>query len=122
MGKYRDSIDIIADVLKAAAQGSGKTRIMYRANLSFKLLEKYLELTIGRGFLQFNSPKYEVTDRGKEFLERYNLFCDRYSKVQGSLKDLKGERESLYRSCLESQTSTKSNEPQWGDNDNKPSF
>src|SRR3989304_1871834 len=37
--KNRDRVRIVADLLEAAGSGSGKTKIMFGANLSFKLLE-----------------------------------------------------------------------------------
>jgi predicted transcriptional regulator len=104
MGKHRDGLDIVADVLKAAIEGAGKTRIMYRANLSYKLLGKYLEATVERGFLRSDGSRFELTESGKDFLERYDRFNDQYSKVQGSLKDLNGERQTLQRLCRESET------------------
>ena len=67
MVKYRDSLDLIAAVLGAASAGAGKTRIMFQANLSYKILSKYLELAVDNGFLTFNSPHYEVTKTGHEF-------------------------------------------------------
>ena len=45
MSKHRESLDIVADVLRAASGGAGITRIMYTANLSYKLVERYLKLT-----------------------------------------------------------------------------
>jgi predicted transcriptional regulator len=42
MGKYRDGLGIIADILHAAGSGAKKTRIMGVANLSYTLFEKYL--------------------------------------------------------------------------------
>jgi predicted transcriptional regulator len=99
MGKHREHIDIVADVLKAAGHGACKTRIMYRANLSYSLLEKYLEVAVGSGFLQANSSNYELTDSGKEFLDRYSRYSDRHLSVEGSLKDLNVERERLLLQC-----------------------
>jgi predicted transcriptional regulator len=56
MVKYRDSLDVTAAVLEAASAGARKTRIMFQANLSYKILGKYLELAVDNGFLTFNSP------------------------------------------------------------------
>ena len=95
MGKYRESLDIVADVLKAAGEGTSKTRIMYRANLSFSLLERYLELTMTNGFLMQDQTAYRVTESGKKYLERYNHYLNQYDKVRGMVSTLHGEREAL---------------------------
>jgi len=41
----------VADILEAANSGANKTHIMFGANLSFKLLEKYLGLVVDAGFV-----------------------------------------------------------------------
>ncbi len=35
--------------------GANKTRIMYRANLGFRLLEKYLAMAVNAGFVWVNA-------------------------------------------------------------------
>jgi predicted transcriptional regulator len=99
MVKYRRRFEIIADILKAAENGAKKTRIMYVANLSHMLLEKYLMKTINVGFIRFNNDGYEVTDKGQLFLERYAQFSSKYSKVQRELENMKFEMEVLERMC-----------------------
>jgi predicted transcriptional regulator len=51
VGKNRDRICLIASVVEAAHVSSTKTRIMFRANLSYQLLEKYLGTVINLGFI-----------------------------------------------------------------------
>ena len=46
MAKYRNGLSIIADILHVAGSGAKKTHIMYFANLSHELLEKYLSATV----------------------------------------------------------------------------
>lgn len=99
MVKYRDCLGIIADVLHAAGTGAKKTRIMYVANLSHDLLEKYLRETIDIGFLRLNSEGYEVTERGQAFLQKYSDFYSKYSKLENELQNAKFEREILERMC-----------------------
>jgi predicted transcriptional regulator len=99
MVKYRRRFEIIADILKAAENGAKKTRIMYVANLSHGLLEKYLMETINVGFIRFNSNGYEVTEKGRLFLERYTQFSSKYSKLQRELDNLRFEMEVLERMC-----------------------
>jgi len=99
MAKYRRRFEIIADILKAAGNGAKKTRIMYVANLSHRLLEKYLTETINVGFIRFNNDYYEVTDKGRLFLEKYEQFSSRYSKIQRELENIRFEMEVLEKMC-----------------------
>jgi predicted transcriptional regulator len=99
MGKYRDRLEIIADILNAAAGGAKKTKIMYCANLSYKLLEKYLEEAIRIGFMRFNNDCYEVTERGQALLEKYDQFSNKYSRIKIMIQGMMFERESLKRMC-----------------------
>lgn len=98
--KYRRGFEIIADILKAAKNGARKTRIMYIANLSHSLLEKYLAKTIDIGFIILNNDCYEVTERGQLFLERFEQFFSRYSRVQRELEKMRFEMEVLERMCM----------------------
>jgi len=97
--KYRDELGIVADVLHAAGNGAKKTRIMYIANLSHELLEKYLWATMQSGFLRSNDVGYEVTEKGLAFLEKYGDFSSKYSKLENELQSAMFEREILKRMC-----------------------
>jgi predicted transcriptional regulator len=99
MAKYRDGLGIIADVLRVAGRGAKKTRIMYVANLSHELLEKYLGMTVHSGFLRLNSDGYEVTEKGQVFLEKYLAFSSRSSKLENEFQSVNFERETLKRMC-----------------------
>ena len=99
MVKYRGRLEIIVDVLNVATRGAKKTKIMYVANLSYRLLEKYLEETVGLGFMCFNNNCYEVTERGRTFLEKYNDFSSRYQKVDSEFQRMLFERETLEKLC-----------------------
>jgi predicted transcriptional regulator len=99
MTKYRDGLGIIADILNAAGKGAKKTRIMGVANLSYRLFEKYLREIVQVGFLRLNNDGYEVTEKGHAFLEKYNDFSSRYSRLQNELQSAMYEREVLKRTC-----------------------
>ena len=99
MVKYRGRLEIIVDVLNVAANGAKKTRIMYIANLSYQLLEKYLEETVGLGFMCFSNNCYEVTEKGRTFLEKYSDFSTRYQKVDSEFQRMLFERETLEKLC-----------------------
>mgnify|MGYP002395611715 CR=1 FL=1 len=99
MVKYRRRFEIIADILNAADTGAKKTRIMYVANLSYRLLEKYLEETLKVGLIRLNNNGYGVTEKGRTFLERYSEFSSKYLKLNKELEALRFEREVLERMC-----------------------
>jgi len=99
MAKYRGRLEIIVDILNVASKGAKKTRIMYVANLSYKLLKKYLEETVELGFIYFNNQCYEVTEKGRTFLEKYNDFSSKYSKIDSEFQKMLFERETLEKLC-----------------------
>jgi predicted transcriptional regulator len=76
---YRDRLDIIADVLNVARQNPRKTQIMYGANLSYKVLQKYLAEVIDASLVSFDCARqfYTLTVKGERFLRTY----EEYSKV-----------------------------------------
>jgi predicted transcriptional regulator len=92
--QYRSRIAITADILEIAKLGSRKTRIMYQANLSFDLLQKYLELLVNQELLEVrNGPEksYITTETGKQFLEDYHeleKYSERAKSKKHALEDL----------------------------------
>jgi predicted transcriptional regulator len=99
MSKYRDNVEITAAILEISVSNSSKTRIMARANLSYKLLNKYLELTLDSGFIFFNGYTYQTTKSGQEFLSKYRLFNERFNKIQCSLAEINREHKALQSMC-----------------------
>jgi predicted transcriptional regulator len=68
----RDKIEIIADILKVALHGAKKTHIVYKANLNFNVLKKYIVRLEENGLLmQINGGQYITTQKGSQFLEQY---------------------------------------------------
>jgi len=68
----------MANILNEAVEGAKKTRIMYRCNLSYRQLQRYLKLLLGMGFLRAVSEKksskttfFETTEKGQDFLLAY---------------------------------------------------
>jgi predicted transcriptional regulator len=66
----RSSFDIIAEILITAKNGAKKTRIMYSCGLSYKFVQKYLNLLLETGLLRAGGTYY-TTDKGKGFLRKY---------------------------------------------------
>ncbi|MGI0037370.1 MAG: winged helix-turn-helix domain-containing protein [Nitrososphaera sp.] len=71
--KYRSRTDIAAAILEIALEGAIKTKIMYKAFLSFPQLKEYLGVLLEKGLLEHNAAeqKYRTTDKGKQYLKLY---------------------------------------------------
>ena len=84
MGSYRSRLDIIRDMLHVARQGAKKTQIMYQANLSFKLLTRYLNEVLEVCLIRFERRKrcYVLTRKGIEFLEKYKKYSRRNRRLE----------------------------------------
>jgi predicted transcriptional regulator len=72
--KYRSRTDIISQVLRVAAQGATKTRIMYSAFLSHDQLKEYLTILDHNGLLEYDEEtrKYHTTNKGRRLMQ----ICD----------------------------------------------
>jgi predicted transcriptional regulator len=73
--KRRDKLFIIAEILDIAKDGSLKTQIMYRANLSFTQLNEYLNfmlrISLLEKILENDKDTYRATEKGVDFIQRY---------------------------------------------------
>jgi predicted transcriptional regulator len=79
MTRRRSNVDIIADILRIARKGAKKTRIVYGANLNFKLLNEYLERLREAGLITNDSERRGVlktTDKGRKYLQHYEGFME----------------------------------------------
>lgn len=72
--KRRDKLCIIAEILEIAKEGTLKTQIMYKANLSFAQLNEYLRFMLKIKLVDklVNQGKdvYISTEKGLDFLQR----------------------------------------------------
>jgi predicted transcriptional regulator len=75
--KRRDKLRIIAEILEIAKEGTLKTQIMYKANLSFAQLNEYLKFMLKIKLLEKlveqGKDVYVATEKGLDFLQRQ---CD----------------------------------------------
>lgn len=100
MGKYRDRLQIIADILSVIRDGAKKTRIMYQANLSYTLLTNYLNEVVAAGLVSFGSEDcYILTRKGKEFLGMYGEHAKRCSKLEEQSNGVNEEKMALEKMC-----------------------
>lgn len=78
--KRRDKLSIIGEILEIAKQGTLKTQIMYKANLSFAQLNEYLKFMLSIKLIErlTNQGKevYLATKKGLDFLQRQNEIAE----------------------------------------------
>jgi len=69
-------MDIIADILRAANEGTKKTKIIFRARINSEQSKKYLSLMVRKGLIEAEKRgKYElyrVSEKGSKFLREYH--------------------------------------------------
>jgi predicted transcriptional regulator len=72
--KYRSRTEIVAMILEAANGGATKTKIMYKAFLSYAQLREYLSVLIENNLLEYleGSQTYKTTEKGLNFLKMHN--------------------------------------------------
>lgn len=74
--KRRDRLSIIAEILEIAKEGTLKTQIMYRANLSFAQLNEYLKFMLKiqllNKFVDNGKDIYAATHKGLDFFQRHS--------------------------------------------------
>ncbi|MEA3202279.1 MAG: hypothetical protein QOE90_3707 [Thermoplasmata archaeon] len=65
-GERRGEFDILVAILRLAAQGHGRTRIMYGANISHAMLRRYLDGLESKGFVARDGESYALTAKGEQ--------------------------------------------------------
>jgi predicted transcriptional regulator len=100
MSKYRDRLQIIASILLIASRRAKKTQIMYQANLSYKLLCRYLSEVQDAGLVCFeNEECYVLTAKGKEFLNKHGEYSKRCKSLEEHLNHVNHEKFVLEKMC-----------------------
>ena len=99
--KHRSGLEIVVDVLSIVTFRARKTRIMYQANLSYQLIEKYLGSLLERGLLRCEEDScYLITSKGKEFVQMYNEHVERCRRIGEDVDEARKERLTLENMCL----------------------
>ena len=72
--KRRDKLVIMTEIVGIAKNGTSKTHIMFKANLSFSQLNQYLDLLLQSGLIETVShgdrQVYRATSKGIDFMEK----------------------------------------------------
>ncbi|HXV88279.1 MAG TPA: winged helix-turn-helix domain-containing protein [Nitrososphaeraceae archaeon] len=72
--KYRSRTEIVSMILEAANGGATKTKIMYKAFLSYAQLKEYLSVLIENNLIEYleGSQIYKTSEKGFNFLKMHN--------------------------------------------------
>ena len=79
--KYRSRTDIVGLILEAANGGATKTKIMYKAFLSYAQLKEYLTVLLQNDLLEYDDETqlFRTTEKGLRLLQMYNQFDEMMS-------------------------------------------
>ncbi len=83
MNKKRSKLEIIRDILNVIKNRNGKikpTHILYKSNLSYSMMEEYLNELIEKEFIiemkKENNKTYSITEKGSTYLQKYKLISE----------------------------------------------
>jgi len=98
VSRHRSDLEIVRDILAVVSNVADvrKTHIMYRANLSYRLLEKYLDRILE---LRLVSPDdqgfYRLTDDGRSYLEECASLIGVSNEVREQFRTVESKRMAL---------------------------
>jgi predicted transcriptional regulator len=83
MQTKRTELEIARDILTIVRAKNGRikpTHILYKSNLSYRMMQEYLDKLIKKGFLievpLQKSKTYSITDAGRNFLVQYGVVTE----------------------------------------------
>jgi predicted transcriptional regulator len=91
----------MADILRVVSGNAKKTQIMYQANLSYKVLQKYLSYASESCLIDFHEERrcYVLTVKGGRFLEIYREYSEANRSLEKSLNVMSSKRKVLDQLC-----------------------
>jgi predicted transcriptional regulator len=98
---YRRKLDIIADILQVAKEDAKKTQIMYQANLSYKVLERYLAKVVAASLICFEDEIgcYRLTNKGRKYLDAYKRYSRTHKRIMHNLNEANARKKVLEKLC-----------------------
>jgi len=84
---------------------------MYQANLSYKLLNQYLDYVMEIDLVSISSDdngQYVITPKGFDFLEKYKKYSQRKGELEEQLKDVTNEKATLEKIYVAKWTNSES--------------
>jgi predicted transcriptional regulator len=72
--KYRSRTEIVGNILDAANGRATKTKIMYKAFLSYGQLKEYLSVLIENNLIEYldGTRTFKTTEKGLNYLKMHN--------------------------------------------------
>ena len=99
-GKFRrrSRFEVMYQILSLCKTLQQKTYIMFKCNLSYSLLQKYLEILVSANMLKIlrkekSKEYYIVTDRGERFMAEYEKLQEML-RESGKKTEINGEEAS----------------------------
>ena len=76
--KNRSRTEIVSNILEAANGGVTKTKIMYKAYLSYNQLKEYLSILIENNLIEYldGTNKFKTTEKGLNLLKMHNEMAE----------------------------------------------
>ena len=76
--KYPSRTEIVSNILDAANGGATKTKIMYKAYLSYNQLREYLSILIENSLIEYldGTQTYKTTEKGLNLLKMHNEMAE----------------------------------------------
>ena len=74
----RSRTEIVSNILDAANGGVPKTKIMYKAYLSYNQLREYLSILIENNLIEYldGTNKFKTTEKGLNLLKMHNEMAE----------------------------------------------
>lgn len=81
--KYRSRAEIVSMILDSVSAGATKTKIMYKAYLSYTQLKEYLSYMEDNGLLTYEegAQLYRITEKGRKVMHLYEEIGDMVSQT-----------------------------------------
>jgi len=81
--KYRSRTEIVAMILEAARTGATKTKIMYKAYLSYTQVKEYIAFLQDNELLAYEhgTQLYKISEKGYKFIRSYSEISELVAPV-----------------------------------------
>lgn len=88
--KYRSRTEIVAMILQSSRTGATKTKIMYKAFMSYTQVKEYLKFMQENNLIKHESSTrlYTATEKGIHFIHAYDEISDLISSKTNGKIDL----------------------------------
>lgn len=81
--KYRSRAEIVSMILESVSSGATKTKIMYKAYLSYTQLKEYLTYMEANHLIKYEEgvQLYRITEKGRKLMHLYEEIGDMVSQT-----------------------------------------